>query len=167
MNMNLALSATDWALLGVLLVSMVVGFWRGLVHEMLSLAGWLAAFFLAQWLAPAVAVYLPLQAMASPVQYAAGFVVVFVAVIFLAGLLSWGLGHLIGAVGLRPADRSLGGLFGLARGLVILLVLAVLVQLGGFAQAPWWQQSQLVPWLELLLHGLRPVLPPQWQDLVG
>lgn len=164
--MSLSLNTTDWALLGVLLVSTVLGFWRGLVHEMLSLAGWLAAFFLAQWLAPELAAYMPLQGMAAPVQYAAGFVLVFVAVIFLAGLLSWGLGSLMGAVGLRPADRSLGGLFGLARGLVVLLVLAVLVQLAGLAQQDWWQQSTLVPWLQLFLEGLRPVLPPQWQELV-
>jgi len=164
--MDAGLSTSDWVLLAVLLVSMVLGFWRGLVHEMLSLAGWLAAFFLAQWLSPTVAVYLPLQSMAPQVQYAAGFVVVFVAVIFLAGLLSWAVGHLLGAVGLRPADRSLGALFGLARGLVILLALAVLVQLAGFAQSPWWQQSQVVPWLQWLLQGLRPVLPPQWQGWV-
>lgn len=166
MSMSVSLNTTDGVLLGVLLVSTVLGFWRGLVHEMLSLAGWLAAFFLAQWLAPALAAYMPLQGMAAPVQYAAGFVLVFVAVILLAGLLSWGLSGLMGAVGLRPADRSLGGLFGLARGLVVLLVLAVLVQLAGFAQQDWWQQSTLVPWLQLLLQGLRPVLPSQWQELV-
>ena len=40
---------TDWILLGVLLASMVVGLWRGLVYEVLSLAGWVAAFFVAQW----------------------------------------------------------------------------------------------------------------------
>lgn len=166
MSTTFSLSVTDWVLLGVLLVSTVVGFWRGLVHEMLSLAGWLAAFFMAQWFAPAVTPYLPLQSMAVPVQYAAGFVLVFVAVIFLAGLVSWGIGHLIGAVGLRPADRGLGAFFGLARGLLVLLVLAVVVELVGLAQQDWWQHSALVPWLQLFLQGLRPVLPPQWQQWV-
>lgn len=162
------MSTTDWALLLVLLVSMVLGLWRGLVHEMLSLAGWLLAFFMAQWLAAAVAVRLPfLQGSASSVQYAAGFVLVFVGVIFLVGLLSWMLGHLMGAVGLKPADRALGALFGLVRGLVILLVLAVLVRLMGLSSQGWWSESVLVPWLQALLLGLRPVLPQAWQEFMA
>ena len=52
-------SLTDWILLGVLFVSMMVGFWRGLVYEVLSLAGWVAAFVLAQWFASDVIVWLP------------------------------------------------------------------------------------------------------------
>lgn len=162
------MSTTDWALLLVLLVSMVLGLWRGLVHEMLSLAGWLLAFFMAQWLAPAVAVRLPfLQGSSNSVQYVAGFVLVFVAVIFLVGLLSWMLGHLMGAVGLKPADRALGAIFGLIRGLVILMVLAVLVRLAGFSTQSWWSDAVLVPWLQALLEGLRPVMPQAWQDFMA
>ena len=47
----MTVSITDWVLLGVMFTSMVVGLWRGLVYEVLSLVGWVAAFFLAQWLA--------------------------------------------------------------------------------------------------------------------
>ena len=68
------LSLTDWILLGVLLISMTVGFWRGLVYEVLSLAGWVAAFVLAQWLASDVVDLLPfLKGAAATVQYAVAF----------------------------------------------------------------------------------------------
>jgi membrane protein required for colicin V production len=161
------MSMTDWALWAVLLLSMLMGVWRGLVREMLSLAGWVAAFFLAQWLAAAVAVHLPLQSAAPSVQYAGGFLIVFVGVIFLSALLAWLLGHLMGAVGLRPADRALGALFGLARGTVLLMALAVLVRLTGMAVQAWWRESMLVPWLQLMLDGLRPVLPQAWQAYIA
>lgn len=44
---------------GILLISLLVGVWRGLVVELMSLAGWVASFVLAQWLAGDVAQWLP------------------------------------------------------------------------------------------------------------
>ena len=108
----MSVSLTDWVLLGVLLASMVVGFWRGLVYEVLSLTGWVAAFVAAQWLAADVVGLLPfVQEAPDSVQYAVAFVVVFVATVFAAGVLSWLVKKLIDTVGLRPVDRSLGGVF--------------------------------------------------------
>lgn len=153
-------SLTDWILLGVLLISMLVGLWRGLVYEVLSLAGWVAAFILAQWFAADVAAWLPfLQGAAAQVQYAVSFVLVFVAALFAAGLLSWLVKKLVETVGLRPVDRALGSLFGVARGLVLLLALTVVLQLTGLASEAWWQDAQGSAWLELTLKGLKPLLP--------
>lgn len=150
----------DWILLGVLLVSMLVGFWRGLVYEVLSLAGWGAAFILAQWLASDAVVWLPfLKGAAAQVQYAISFVVVFVLALFAAGLLSWVIKKLVETVGLRPVDRALGGFFGLARGVVLLLALTVVVQLTGLANEAWWQDAQGPAWLDVVLKGLKPLLP--------
>ena len=116
--MNLA--TTDWLLCAVLLLSMLVGAWRGLVYELMSLAAWVAAFVLAQWLAQDVALKLPLlQSAAAQVQYAAAFVLVFVLTLFAAGFLSWLLKKVVETVGLRPVDRALGALFGVARGVLL------------------------------------------------
>ena len=156
--MNLA--TTDWLLCTVLLLSMVAGAWRGLVYELMSLAAWVAAFVLAQWLAQDVAQILPfLQSAAAQVQYAAAFVLVFVASLFAAGLLSWLVRKVVETVGLRPVDRALGAVFGVARGVLLLLVVTVVVQLLGMAHQPWWQEAQGPAWLEVLLNGLKPVLP--------
>lgn len=153
-------SLTDWFLLGVLLVSMVVGVWRGLVYEVLSLAGWLAAFVLAQWLAADVVDWLPfVKAAAAQVQYAVAFVVVFVVALFAAGLLSWLISKLVETVGLRPVDRALGAVFGLARGVVLLLALTVVLQLTGLAHQDWWQDAQGSAWLDVVLRGIKPLLP--------
>jgi membrane protein required for colicin V production len=156
--MNLA--TTDWLLCAVLLLSMLLGAWRGLVYELMSLAAWVAAFVLAQWLAQDVALMLPfLQSAAAQVQYAAAFVLVFVASLFAAGFLSWVLKKVVETVGLRPVDRALGAVFGLVRGVLLLLVATVLIQLLGMAHQAWWQEAQGPVWLDVLLNGLKPVLP--------
>ena len=160
----MSLTLTDGALGGILLLSMVVGAWRGLVHELMSLAGWLAAFVTAQWLADDVARWLPVWREA-PVQvrYALSFVLVFVASMFVAAVVSWLLGKVVSTAGLRPADRMLGGIFGLARGLVVLLALAVVVHLLGMRNESWWRESHMTPVLEMLLAGIKPVLPQTLQ----
>jgi membrane protein required for colicin V production len=160
--MNLA--TTDWLLCAVLLFSMLLGAWRGLVYELMSLAAWVAAFVLAQWLAQDVALMLPfLQSAAAQVQYAAAFVLVFVASLFAAGFLSWVLKKVVETVGLRPVDRALGAVFGLVRGVLLLLVATVLIQLLGMAHQAWWQEAQGPVWLDVLLNGLKPVLPEALQ----
>ena len=79
---------TDWFLLGILLISLLLGAWRGLVYEVISVLGWIAAFVLAQWFAPEVAERLPMQGSSQAFRYAAAFVLIFVLSVFASGLLS-------------------------------------------------------------------------------
>jgi membrane protein required for colicin V production len=158
---------TDGVLGGVLLVSLVIGAWRGLVYELMSLAGWVAAFAVSQWLAQDVAEWLPVwREAAAPVRYAVAFVVVFVASVFAAGMVSWLLRKLVDSTGLRPADRALGALFGVVRGVLLLLVLTVLVHLLGMQREAWWQQSHLTPVLKVVLTGIQPLLPAAVQNFL-
>ncbi len=154
------ISLTDAVLSGILLLSLLVGAWRGLIGEMMSLGGWVAAFFLARWLSPDLAHWMPFwREAAEQLRSALAFVIVFVAGMFAAGFVSWLLRRMIETTGLKPVDRSLGAVFGLLRGVVLLLVLVTLVHLLGWHGQPFWQASVLAPFLELLLAGLRPVLP--------
>ena len=161
----MAVSLTDWVLLGVLLASMLVGLWRGLVYEVLSLAGWVAAFVVAQWLAVDAVVWLPMiQGASESIQYAVAFGVVFVVTVFVAGFVSWLIKKLIETVGLRPVDRTLGAVFGLARGVVLLLALTVVLQLTGVARDDWWTTAQGPVWLQVVLTGLKPLLPQNFVE---
>jgi membrane protein required for colicin V production len=155
--MNIAV--LDLILLGVLLLSMLIGAWRGLVYEVLSLAGWVAAFIAAQIFASTVGNWLPITGMSEPVRYAAGFVATFIAAIFAAGLVAWLAKKLIAQVGLRPADRALGALFGLVRGCVILLAAATVIHMTPLKDGVWWTQSIGAGVLNAALSGLKPVLP--------
>ena len=154
-----ALVAMDWFFVGVLVVSLLVGAWRGLVFEVISVVSWIAAFVLAQWFAPAVAHWLPLSSTNEALRYGLGFLIVFVGTIFAGSLVAFVLKKLLAAVGLSPADRMLGAAFGVVRGVVILLALTVLVGMTPFKSAPWWQESEGTKLAGVALHGLKPVLP--------
>lgn len=143
----------------MLAASVLLGLWRGLVYEVLSVLNWLAAFVLAQWLSPRVALLLPLGQAGESLRYAAAFVLVFILALFAGGLLAWLTKKLVEAIGLRPVDRALGGLFGLVRGMVAVLALAVVVHLTGLREGPWWTESMTAGVATAALRGLKPMVP--------
>jgi len=149
----------DWAVIAALVLSVLVGMVRGLVFELMSLAGWVLAFFAAQWLADTVAAWLPIGAPDASWRYALAFVLVFVAVAFVAGLVTALLRKLIVAAGLRPVDRTLGAAFGFARGAVALLAVAVAVHLFSLGESAWWRESRSAAVLDSALQGVKPALP--------
>jgi membrane protein required for colicin V production len=152
----------DWIVMAVLLASFALGAWRGLVYEVLSVLGWIAAFVLAQWLAPDAAALLPMGQAGEALRYAAGFVLVFVAAAFAAGLVSWGVKKLVEAVGLRPVDRTLGAAFGLVRGAVLLLAAAVVINMTSLKGDGWWTESKSAGVSAAVLRGMKPVLPERF-----
>ena len=149
----------DWIAVVLVAVSMLLGLLRGLVFEVILLAGWVAAFLCAQWLAEDVGRWLPFGEPAASWRYAAGFVLVFVAVAFSIGLVAAVTRKLIAAIGLRPVDRVLGGVFGVARGAVALLAAAVVVHLMALSDSAWWHESRSAIVLDAALQGLKPALP--------
>jgi membrane protein required for colicin V production len=156
------MATLDWVVLALLLASLLVGALRGLVYEVLSVLSWIAAFVLAQWLGPEVALLLPMSGAAEPLRYAAGFALVFIVAVFAGSLLAWLTKKLIEAVGLRPADRALGAMFGLVRGLVLVLALAVVVNLTALKASAWWTDSVTAGVSTAALRGLKPVLPEEF-----
>ena len=156
------MAAIDWILVAVLAASMLLGAWRGLVYEVLSVMGWIAAFLLAQWFAPDVAEKLPMQNSGETLRYAAAFVLVFIVSVFVAGLISALMKKIISVVGLRPVDRILGATFGLFRGLILLLAFSVVVHTTALQESDWWLESQGGGMLMNLLKGLRPMLPEKF-----
>lgn len=152
----------DWILAGVLFFSLLLGAWRGLVYEVLSVLGWAASFYAAQWFAPQVALLLPWPSATEPVRYAAAFVLVFIAALFAAGLLAALLKRLVDAIGLRPVDRTLGAAFGVVRGVILLLAATVVMNMTALKSSGWWQESIGAQTLTATLTGLKPMLPEQF-----
>ncbi len=156
----------DWSLLAVLLLSLVLGLWRGFVLEVLALLGWVVAYLSAQWLAPVWAPHIPIGEPRSALNHAAAFALAFLAVMIAWGLVSRVVCLLVNATPLRGADRVLGAAFGLVRGLVLLLVLATVVALTPAATSPQWHASQGAQWLAVALQELKPLLPPDLAHLL-
>jgi membrane protein required for colicin V production len=157
--MGFDLGWVDIALLVFLALSVGVGLVRGVVFELLALAGWFVAGCAARWLTPACQAYIHLGSAGSALNYGATF-----AAVFLAALLVWGLGArlvraLIRATPLSLIDRLLGAGFGMVRGIVVLLLLALLASVSPLGETSAWHDSHGALWLNDVLHELRAWLP--------
>jgi membrane protein required for colicin V production len=159
MDLLLQLSWIDWALLAVLAISVVIGLVRGFVFECLSLAGWVVAWFAAQWSAPWVSLHLPVGAPGSALNLGAAFALAFIGALVLWGLLAKLIRMLIHATPLSIPDRLLGTGFGVLRGVVLLLAVATVVGLTPAAQSKPWRDSRGARWLQQTLVALKPLLP--------
>jgi membrane protein required for colicin V production len=154
----------DWVVVTVVALSLVVGLFRGFVREIVGLAGWIAAAMLATWYAEAVATQLP-AAISEPVlRWAIGFVLVFLAVLVVASIVSLVVRRLMRAVGLGFADRMLGGAFGAVRGVAILVVAVLLVGLTPLRDDPSWRDAHFVGPLQGLAELAMPWLPEQVRE---
>ncbi|MEG0945317.1 MAG: CvpA family protein [Comamonas sp.] len=156
----------DGVLLGILVVSLLLGAWRGLIFELFSLVGWVAGFFVARLFAEDVAALLPVDGFDATVQYGIGFVLTFVLSVFAWGLLSALAKKLVEVAGLRPVDRTLGAVFGLLRAAVLILVLAVVVVSTPLHAQAWWTQSLAAPWLTDAVASILPALSVEWGRLL-
>jgi membrane protein required for colicin V production len=154
-----AIGWVDWTLLAITLASVVIGIVRGLVFEVLSLLGWVAAYMAAHagasWLAP----HLPIGVPGSALNFGAAFMITFIVALIAWTLLARLLRMLIHATPLTMVDRTLGAAFGLVRAMVVLLAVATVVSFTPAARAPAWQTSHGAAWLGALLAGLKPLLP--------
>lgn len=162
----LAPVSPEWTLIDLAVgiglgVSVLVGAWRGLLTELLALMGWAVAYFSAQFLGPDAAPHLPVGEPGTRMNVLAGMLVVFVLTWIGWAVLSWGLTQILRASGLGGTDRLMGGVFGLLRGLLVALAVVTLVSMTPLAQAELWRSSRSVEWIQLLLQGLRPILPDQ------
>jgi len=153
------MSALDWIFAVVVLLSMALGAWRGLVYEVLSLVSWVVAFVLARLFALDAAQLLPMSGASAAMRYGAGFLLVFVLVLVVGGLLTVVIKKLTAAVGLSPVDRTLGAIFGATRGVLLLLLATVVVHLTPMKDSVSWQESVGARLAAGTLKGLKPALP--------
>lgn len=149
----------DWVLLAVLVASVIVGLVRGLVFEVLSLLGWLAAYIAAQAFNADVAPHLPVGTPGSALNTGAAFALTFVLALIIWMLMARLIRLLIHATPLTLIDRTLGALFGFVRALVLLLAVATVVSYTPAVRAASWQASRGAAWLGVVLAELKPVLP--------
>jgi membrane protein required for colicin V production len=160
--MDIALSWVDLALAVLLLISIGIGIWRGLVFEVMSLAGWVVAYFAAAPLAPLVLDLLP-DSMTAQLGPAALHLVALVIAFFFV-LIVWSLGTrlvkaLIHATPLSAVDRLGGAGFGALRGVFIALLLVLVIGASPLAESATWQASRAAPLLTGVLRDLAPLLP--------
>ena len=149
----------DYLVLFVLVSSVIISTLRGLVKEILSLLGWIVAFVVANAYGAKLAPMLPDLLPGETARLILAFIVLFLGVRILMGLLSLAIGALVEASGLGLADRGLGGLFGLARGIVIVLAAVILCGMTSIPQQAFWRDALLSPMAETGVRTVKPFLP--------
>ncbi|UGQ45026.1 CvpA family protein [Massilia endophytica] len=149
----------DYLVLFVLIASLIISIMRGLVKEILSLASWVVAFVVANAFGASLAAMLPPAIPGEVIRLILAFVVLFIGARLLMGLLSMAVGALIEASGLTVADRLLGTIFGLGRGLVIVLAAVILCGMTSIPQQEFWKRALLSPLAEDGARTVKPFLP--------
>jgi membrane protein required for colicin V production len=154
----------DLVLLAIVAVSLAAGLLKGLVREVFSLAGLVLGILLALVLAPVVAPSLERVIVIRSAAYAAAFLLLFVATLIVAGLLGHFLTKLIEIAQLGGMNRLLGGVFGLVRGVLTAMILALGLTLLFDPQTPFLAESRVLPHLEFGARLLAPLLPQEARD---
>lgn len=155
------MTPVDIAIVVLLVVSMAWGIWRGFVREILSLAGWVLAFLAANAVAAPLADALPDSLARPEVRVLIAFILVFVVTLSATTLVAMLVSKLFKAAGLGGVDRTLGGLFGVLRGVVILLVFTIAAGLTALPRHPLWKESVGAGMLTRTALQLKAWLPPR------
>jgi membrane protein required for colicin V production len=149
----------DYVVIAVLVFSIAWGAWRGLVHEVLSLAGWIMAFLAANLLAAPLSETFPAN-MRPEFRVVGAFVLVFVGTLVLTTLLTALVTKFVRVSVLQSLDRWLGALFGLLRGLVLVVALAMIAGLTPLPRMPEWTNSATGYSLAQTVIQLKQWMPP-------
>lgn len=152
------MTAFDYFVILVVVVSASLGIWRGFVYEIFALGAWITGIVCAVVFGQKVATWITFNIdewLKIIVAYALVFVAVFIAV-SVAGFV---FTKIVRAVGLSPVDRGLGAMFGIVRGVLIVTVIVFIASFSSMKQSDWWQQSASAKPFELMAGILRYRLP--------
>lgn len=148
----------DIVILVVIALSTIIGLLRGLVREALSLASWLLAFWIAFTFAGEAGMLFARYISAPPLQVAAGFATLFLVTLLAASVVSWLIHRVFTAAKIRGPDRALGAVFGVVRGLVLVVAFMLVAGATPLPEQQWWQRSvlarQLAPFTVVLARLL-------------
>jgi len=150
---------TDYAILAIIGLSVLVGFFRGFIKEVFSLFVWAAAFLIAYHFSGDVAQLMEQAVTLPSARLAMGFAGLFIAVLLVGGLINYLLGKLVQTTGLSGTDRLLGGVFGAARGLVLVVALLLVSGFTPIPADPWWKDSATIERLMPLVQWSADLLP--------
>jgi membrane protein required for colicin V production len=150
----------DYVVMAVIGLSATRGMWRGLLAEAFGLIGWIAAILIAGHFVGVVVPYIPATWPGGALtQWLVAFIVIVAAVLLVSSVLSALLTRVSEVTGLRGVDRSLGLLFGLARGAILVVILVALAGLTELPQKDFWRNALLRPMAEQGVRELKPLLP--------
>ena len=178
------LNWVDYIILAIFLFSMLAGFSRGLIKEVVSLASLIAAFVVAVMFANSLALHFTSSSAvqnvvtdasnaigmnaAQPVSYAAigiSFGLLFAGTVIIGSIIGFFLNMAFSIGVLGVGNRLLGGVFGLGRGFIINLVIIFMLQMTAVSGQPWWKESQCVQQFQPTVVWLGGIVSPSLANI--
>lgn len=158
------MATIDIAILVIIGVSAIISFFRGFLREALSVLGWMAAFGVAFYFSGDVAGWLAPHIEGKSLRLVLTFLLLFIATLIVSMLVGFLAGKLVKSTGQTGSDRMIGVLFGVIRGLLVVLALVLLAGFTNLPQEVWWMESMFVDYFEQAASWLRTFLPA---DIAG
>ena len=158
------MTSFDLIVLAIVGLSTVFAFVRGVIRELIALIALIAGVVAAMTFTPALAVLVPDVIENAGLRYLIAFAVIVVAALLLGAVVAWPLAKAVRVAGLGFADRFLGSIFGLVRGLLIAIALVLAAGLTNLPRSAAWQDSLLAPPLVSAALLLAAYLPHEWAD---
>lgn len=149
------LATFDYVLIGLVVLSTLVGLMRGFFREAMSLAVWIGAIWVAARFSARLAPELAEFIANPPLRLWAARGLLLTGTLIAGGIVTWLLTMALHGTGLAGTDRVVGMLFGLARGLLLAGLAIVVLRMAGFSDEPWWRQSKLIPYAAPVTDALR------------
>lgn len=162
------LNWVDMVILGVMVLSVLVSIVRGFVRETLSLASWVGAVWVGVSFMHAVSPWFRSYVSSNDLRTGIAFALLFMVALFVGSIISYIVVQLIQKSGLSGTDRSLGIVFGLGRGVLIVavgLLVATMVMpktvkdMTTSKQRSALKSSQLAPYFNPVVNWLQDLLP--------
>lgn len=154
------MSWVDYCILAALGLSVLMGLWRGFIGEVMALAGWALAFWVAWTFGDKLAAHFTAVDVPS-VRLMLGYGLCFFAVLLAGGIANFLMRKVVAGSGLSGSDRMLGMVFGLVRGLAVITLAVLLLGFTPLPRDPWWHRSQLLPSFQRYAQWLAARLPPE------
>jgi membrane protein required for colicin V production len=149
----------DYCIIGLIVISALIGLIRGLIREIFSLVIWGTALWVGLHYNQLLAVHLEQAIPLASARLGVSFLVIFIGILLLGGMLAFLVGKLVDTTGLGGTDRLAGLLFGVARGVLMVSVLVLVAGVTPLPAEPWWKQSKLIPPFQSLALWLRTQIP--------
>ena len=139
--------------------SVVIGLFRGLVKEAISLATWILGVWVGLSFSSTLANKLPFQLGDETVQVVIAFAILFLVILVAGGIVNYLIGQLVDKTGLSGTDRLMGLVFGFLRGGLIVAIMVLLATLTSMPNEEWWNQSLTLPYFHDAAAWLKEFLP--------
>lgn len=149
----------DYLVLLIIICSVIISTLRGVVREIISLAGWVVALIVANAYGDVLAQWLPDFIPGEMTRLIIGFIVLFIGVRLLMALVGRTIEELVEVSGLSAINRLLGCVFGMVRGIVIVLAVVLLCGMTSIPEQTFWQNAKLSPIAVQWAQQVLPYLP--------